>query len=42
MKNEEVVKALRATESRSKRELLDAAAGLIENLTELRQTEETP
>ena len=33
MKNEEVVKALRATESRSKRELLDAAADLIEKLT---------
>lgn len=33
MKNEEIVKALRATESRSKRELLDAAADLIEKLT---------
>lgn len=33
MKNEEIVKALRATESRSKRELLDAAADLIERLT---------
>lgn len=32
MKNEEIVKALRATESRSKRELLDAAADLIEKL----------
>lgn len=30
MKNEEIVKALRATESRSKRELLNAAADLIE------------
>mgnify|MGYP002765637808 FL=1 len=34
MKNEEIVKALRATESRSKRELLDAAADLIEKLTD--------
>lgn len=34
MKNEEIVKALRATESRSKRELLDAAADLIERLTD--------
>lgn len=33
MKNEEIVRALRATESRSKRELLDAAADLIEKLT---------
>lgn len=33
MKNEEIVKALRATEIRSKRELLDAAADLIERLT---------
>ena len=33
MKNEDVVRALRATESRSKRELLDAAADLIEKLT---------
>ena len=33
MKNEEIVGALRATESRSKRELLDAAADLIERLT---------
>ena len=32
MKNNEIVKALRATESRSKRELLDAAADLIEKL----------
>lgn len=31
MKNGEIVRALRATESRSKRELLDAAADLIEN-----------
>lgn len=34
MKNEEIVRALRATESRSKRELLDAAADLIEKLTD--------
>ena len=34
MKNNEIVKALRATESRSKRELLDAAADLIEKLTD--------
>lgn len=34
MKNEEIVKALRTTESRSKRELLDAAADLIEKLTD--------
>lgn len=34
MKNEEIVKALRATESSSKRELLDAAADLIEKLTD--------
>lgn len=34
MKNEEIVKALRATESRSKRELLDIAANLIEKLTD--------
>ena len=34
MKNEEIVKALRVTESRSKRELLDAAADLIERLTD--------
>ena len=33
MKNNEIVAALRATESRSKRELLDAAADLIEKLT---------
>lgn len=33
MKNGEIVKALRATESSSKRELLDAAADLIEKLT---------
>ena len=33
MKNNEIVAALRATESRSKRELLDAAADLIERLT---------
>lgn len=34
MKNEEIIRALRATESRSKRELLDAAADLIERLTD--------
>lgn len=34
MKNNEIVAALRTTESRSKRELLDAAADLIEKLTE--------
>ena len=34
MKNGEIVKALRDTESRSKRELLDAAADLIEKLTD--------
>lgn len=34
MKNQEIVRALRATESRSKRELLDAAADLIEKLTD--------
>lgn len=34
MKNEEIVRALRTTESRSKRELLDAAADLIERLTD--------
>lgn len=34
MKNEEIVRALRATESRSKRDLLDAAADLIEKLTD--------
>lgn len=34
IKNEEIVKALRATESSSKRELLDAAADLIEKLTD--------
>lgn len=34
MKNNEIVKALRATESRSKRELLDAAADLLEKLTD--------
>lgn len=34
MKNDEIVRALRATESRSKRELLDAAADLIEKLTD--------
>ena len=34
MKTEEIVRALRATESRSKRELLDAAADLIERLTD--------
>lgn len=34
MKNGEIVRALRATESRSKRELLDAAADLIEKLTD--------
>ena len=34
MKNEEIVRALRATESRSKRELLDAAADLIEKLAD--------
>lgn len=33
MKNNEIVAALRTTESRSKRELLDAAADLIERLT---------
>lgn len=33
MKNNEIVAALRTTESRSKRELLDAAADLIEKLT---------
>ena len=33
MKNEEIVRALLTTESRSKRELLDAAADLIERLT---------
>lgn len=33
MKNGEIVRALRTTESRSKRELLDAAADLIEKLT---------
>ena len=33
MKNEEIVRALRTTESRSKRELLDAAADLIARLT---------
>ena len=32
MTKAEIVKALRATESRSKRELLDAAADLIEEL----------
>ena len=34
MKNNEIIKALRATESRSKREMLDAAADLIEKLTD--------
>lgn len=34
MTEKEIVSALRATESRSKRELLDAAADLIEKLTE--------
>ena len=34
MKNNEIVRALRTTESRSKRELLDAAADLIERLTD--------
>lgn len=34
MKNNEIVAALRTTESRSKRELLDAAADLIERLTD--------
>lgn len=33
MKNNEIVAALRTTESRSKRELLDTAANLIEKLT---------
>ena len=33
MKNEEIVRALRTTESRSKRDLLDTAANLIEKLT---------
>ena len=33
MKNNEIFKALRTTESRSKRELLDAAADLIGKLT---------
>ena len=33
MKNNEIVSALRTTESRSKRELLDTAANLIEKLT---------
>lgn len=39
MTEKEIVSALRATESRSKRELLDAAADLIEKLTD-RCTEE--
>ena len=34
MKNNEIVAALRTTESRSKRELLDTAADLIELLTD--------
>lgn len=34
MTEKEIVSALRATESRSKRELLDAAADLIEKLTD--------
>ena len=34
MKNEEIVRALRTTKSRSKRELLDAAADLIEKLAD--------
>ena len=34
MKNNEIVNALRTTESRSKREQLDAAADLIEKLTD--------
>ena len=34
MTEKEIVAALRTTESRSKRELLDAAADLIENLTD--------
>ena len=42
MKNEEIVKALRATESRSKRELLDAAADLIERLAAYEDTGLTP
>lgn len=34
MTEKEIVSALRVTESRSKRELLDAAADLIEKLTD--------